>query len=168
MLGAMPNENAVALVTGGAKRVGRAVVLRLAELGYDVAFTYLSSAAEAADVRRAAEAFGVRAVADPGRPVRPAGRGRGDRPGGDRLVGPAGRAGQQRQPLAARPAGRHVADVTRKVWAVHVESPLLLCQRFAGRLRQARGHVVNMVDLLAERPWPEYLAYCASKAACGT
>jgi len=32
-------------------------------------------------------------------------------------------------------------------------------------LRATRGHVVNMVDLLAEKPWPEYLAYCASKAA---
>src|SRR5205807_1329425 len=32
-------------------------------------------------------------------------------------------------------------------------------------LRESRGHIVNMVDLLAERPWPKYLAYCASKAA---
>jgi pteridine reductase len=31
-------------------------------------------------------------------------------------------------------------------------------------LRKSRGHVINMVDLLAERPWPKYLAYCASKA----
>ena len=31
--------------------------------------------------------------------------------------------------------------------------------------RASRGHVVNMIDLLVERPWPEYLAYCASKAA---
>jgi pteridine reductase len=61
--------------------------------------------------------------------------------------------------------GDTTLEATRKVWAVHVESPLLLCQRFADRLRRSRGHVVNMVDLLAERPWPEYLAYCASKAA---
>src|SRR5258705_13212141 len=31
--------------------------------------------------------------------------------------------------------------------------------------RAGKGHVVNMVDLLAERPWPQYLPYCASKAA---
>src|SRR5213075_1456224 len=35
----------------------------------------------------------------------------------------------------------------------------------ASMLRASRGHVINMVDLLAERPWPKYLAYCASKAA---
>jgi pteridine reductase len=46
-----------------------------------------------------------------------------------------------------------------------VHAPLLLCQRFAATLRSTRGHVINMVDLLAERPWPTYLAYCASKAA---
>jgi pteridine reductase len=34
-------------------------------------------------------------------------------------------------------------------------------------LRKNHGHVVNMIDLLAERPWPQFLAYCASKAALG-
>jgi len=48
---------------------------------------------------------------------------------------------------------------------IHVTAPLRLCQRFAPLLRASRGHIVNMVDLLAERPWPQYLAYCASKAA---
>src|SRR6185369_5639982 len=42
---------------------------------------------------------------------------------------------------------------------------LLLCQKFQPLLRAARGHVINMIDLLAERPWPQYMAYCASKAA---
>jgi pteridine reductase len=55
--------------------------------------------------------------------------------------------------------------IIRRVNAIHVESPLLLCQRFEPMLRAARGHVVNMVDLLAERPWPQFLPYCASKAA---
>src|SRR6185436_12055153 len=38
-------------------------------------------------------------------------------------------------------------------------------KKFAPMLRKSRGHVVNMIDLLAERPWPEFVAYCASKAA---
>jgi pteridine reductase len=53
----------------------------------------------------------------------------------------------------------------RLVAAIHVQSPLLLCKRFETTLRQCHGHIINMVDLLAERPWPEYLIYCASKAA---
>jgi pteridine reductase len=49
--------------------------------------------------------------------------------------------------------------------AIHFESPLLLAQAFGPMLRASGGHIVNMVDLLAERPWPQYLAYSASKAA---
>src|SRR4051812_36609504 len=41
------NQTRVALVTGGAKRVGRAIVERLAEAGFDVAFTYRSSKKDA-------------------------------------------------------------------------------------------------------------------------
>jgi pteridine reductase len=53
----------------------------------------------------------------------------------------------------------------RRLMAIHFEAPLLLAQAFAPMLRAARGHVVNMVDIQAERPSPQYLAYCASKAA---
>ena len=43
----MSESRPVALVTGGAKRVGRAIVERLARDGFDIAFTYLSSDSEA-------------------------------------------------------------------------------------------------------------------------
>ena len=56
-------EPKVALVTGGAKRVGRAIVERLAEAGFDIAFTYLSSASEANSLRAALERTGRRCVA---------------------------------------------------------------------------------------------------------
>jgi 3-oxoacyl-[acyl-carrier protein] reductase len=48
----------VALVSGGSRGIGRAVVLALAESGYDVAFCYQSNAAEAARVERAAAELG--------------------------------------------------------------------------------------------------------------
>ena len=56
------------------------------------------------------------------------------------------------------------ASQARRLWAIHVESPLLLCRTFAPMLQAAGGCVVNMLDLQVERPMPDYLAYCASKA----
>jgi pteridine reductase len=59
------------------------------------------------------------------------------------------------------------ADVQqwRRMSAIHVESPLRLVQQLASVLRQSRGHVINMLDMQVERPWPKYMAYCATKAA---
>ena len=52
-----------ALVTGGARRIGRAVALALARAGADVAITYRSSQAEAAQTAAALTALDVRGVA---------------------------------------------------------------------------------------------------------
>src|SRR5262245_41997102 len=52
ILSGMAEGRRVALVTGGAKRVGRAIVLALAEARFDVAFTYLSSEDDAKAISR--------------------------------------------------------------------------------------------------------------------
>jgi 3-oxoacyl-[acyl-carrier protein] reductase len=52
-----------ALVTGGARGIGRAIVLRLAAQGADVAFSYRGNAAAAADTAQAVEALGRRGLA---------------------------------------------------------------------------------------------------------
>jgi pteridine reductase len=155
----------VALVTGGAKRVGRAIVQKLADEGFDVAFTYLSSEAEAAAFEHELKTAGRRAMAIKADLTQPetapvaifdAFKQQFDRL--DVLVNSASLFQRGR-------LGNTNLDMMRKVAAIHVQSPLLLCQKFASMLRTSRGHVVNMVDLLAERPWPDYLIYCASKAA---
>lgn len=52
----------VALVTGGTRGIGRAVVLRLAQDGYDVSFCYQSQPEAAREVEKAAGEYGVRVV----------------------------------------------------------------------------------------------------------
>jgi len=52
----------VALVTGSARGIGRAIVLALAQRGFDVAVHYHKSALEAEQTRQEAEKFGVRAI----------------------------------------------------------------------------------------------------------
>jgi pteridine reductase len=160
----MSNGSKVALVTGGAKRVGRTIALRLADARYDVALTYLSSQSEADGVVSEIRAKGRRAHAiradltQPGIAVEEIHRAVSVEFGRlDALVNNASL--YLPSDLAAASA-----EQLHRLNAIHVESPLLLCQRFEPMLRAARGHVVNMVDLLAERPWPQYLAYCASKA----
>ena len=56
-------EGKVALVTGATRGIGRAIALRFAEQGANVAFTYLSSVAAAESLVAEIEALGVRAVA---------------------------------------------------------------------------------------------------------
>jgi len=53
----------VALVTGGSRGIGEAIVLQFAQQGADIAFTYVSSAEKANAVAVKAEAYGIRAVA---------------------------------------------------------------------------------------------------------
>jgi pteridine reductase len=161
----MNRGSKVALVTGGAKRVGRAIALQLAEEGFDLAFTYLSSEAEAQALVEAIGAIGRTAHAIRADLTQPA-----------IAVEEIHRAVSvefgRLDVLVNNASLYQPADLTtttstliHQLNAIHVESPLLLCQRFEPMLRAARGHVVNMVDLLAERPWPQYLPYCASKAA---
>ena len=161
----MPDAARVALVTGGARRVGRAVVERLANAGFQVAFTYSRSASEAKSLQEELQSRGQKAVAIEA----------------DLLDLPAAAAKVQSELIsqlgrldvlvnnASIYEGAELAStdlaLSRRLMTLHVEAPMLLCQRFAGQLRQNYGHVINMVDLLAEKPWPQYLAYCASKAA---
>ena len=56
------NMRRAALVTGGAKGIGRAVCLALAEKGMDIAVNYAGSAAAAEETAAACRALGVRAV----------------------------------------------------------------------------------------------------------
>lgn len=60
---AVPSQDQVALVTGGSRGIGRALVLNLARQGYTVYFTYISKPDEAAKTVALAEAEGGKAKA---------------------------------------------------------------------------------------------------------
>ncbi len=154
----------VALVTGGAKRVGRAIVERLWAADFDVAFTYLGSKREADDLVRTLEGQGRAALAIRADLLEPAAAAK-------TIEEAFGRKFQRLDVLVNNASLYEPSSLSQvspeqlnRMWNIHVASPLLLARTFAPLLKAQRGHIVNMVDLLAERPWPQFLGYCTSKA----
>jgi NAD(P)-dependent dehydrogenase (short-subunit alcohol dehydrogenase family) len=152
-----------ALVTGGARRVGRVLALALAEAGADVIINYHRSADEAIETVRAAERLGPRAaaiaadVADPSQArtliaeaVARFGR-------LDILVNSASR-------FDRTPIDTTTVEQWNKVMNVNLRAPFLLAQAAADPLRATRGTIVNIVDLSAFQPWPSFIPHAVSKA----
>ncbi len=162
----MELAGAVAVVTGGAVRVGRALVLALAGRGVRVAVHYGSSA-EAAESAVAearglgAEAFALSAdLADEaavGRIV-PAVRERFGAPV-DILINSASifEAGAFAKTTSAQ-WDRH--------FLINLKAPFLLTQAFAAQVEEGRtGKVVNLNDWRGFRPADDHFAYTMSKGA---
>ena len=158
----------VALVTGGAKRIGRAVALALADRGCHVAITYRSSHRDAAATVAAIQRRRVRGFAVPvdqrdGDQVRQAVRKIRDHFGRiDILINNA-------SSFYPTPLGQ----VTEAQWADLLETNLGGPWRFAQAVspvlkRQKAGKIINIVDAAAFSPWPSYLPYCAAKGGLVT
>ncbi len=160
--------NPVAFITGGATRVGKGIVEHLAECGYDLFFTYHASGDSANEMIRRLSSPTRRVVAaqadltQPHATVKP-------------LFEHFNRS-FDRLDLLVHNASLYTEsplesvdlELSRTLMAIHYESPLLLTHAAAPLLRESRGTVVAMCDLLTERPWPKYLAYAASKGALRT
>lgn len=159
-----PDPQRVALVTGGAVRLGRALSLGLAEAGYDLVVTYHRSGREARSLVDALAARGRRceavsvdlAAPDAAEAVVAAAEHAFGRL--DLLVNSA--ASFERAPLLDVDAARWDA-----VMALNVRAPHLLVRAAAPLLRASRGSVVNVADLAAFQPWTEYPHHAVSKAA---
>jgi NAD(P)-dependent dehydrogenase (short-subunit alcohol dehydrogenase family) len=158
----------VALVTGGAKRLGRAMALALADAGFDVAIHYATSAAEAeataADIRaRGRRAAALRADLARESEVTTL------VPEAEAALGPVGVLVNN----ASTFERDEWDDATRASWDLHLEpnlrAPFVLAQAMAKALPAGReGVVVNMLD---ERVWsltPHFVSYTVSKSALWT
>ena len=162
-----------ALVTGGAKRLGREMALYLAARGYDVAVHYASSQAAADAVVDEIRALGCKAQALPA----------------DLLIEAEM---QGLLPAASQALGGpvtclinnasifeydNVETATRNSWDRHMESnlraPFVLTQAFAAQLPKAQmdanneplaqGLIINMIDQRVRKLTPEFASYTIAK-----
>jgi 3-oxoacyl-[acyl-carrier protein] reductase/pteridine reductase len=153
-----------ALVTGGARRVGRGIALALAEAGADVAITYRNSSAEAAETAREIESLGRGALAVEcdvrseasvcaavAATVAQFGR-------LDLLVNNA--AVFQSASLDSL-----TLDQWDAVFETNTRGPFLVAREALPHLRATEGRIVNIGSLGGMKAWATHAHYCASKAA---
>jgi NAD(P)-dependent dehydrogenase (short-subunit alcohol dehydrogenase family) len=156
------------LVTGAAKRLGRAIALRLARDGYDVAIHYRSSRPEAEVLAAEIKALGRRtALVD------------GELSKESEVATIVPRAAAALGHLTALVNSASVFEddraetVTRESWDKHIDTnlraPLVLTQAFAKQLpANANGGVVNIIDQQVVNLTPQFLSYTVSKAGLWT
>lgn len=160
----MVERQGTALVTGAARRIGRAIALDLAAHGFDVAVHYRGSKPEAQAVVEEIGSTGRKAVAleadlaDEGQAAALAARAAAALGPIALLVNNAAVFGFDRPQTADRASWeRHMA--------VNLRAPLVLTQGLVGQLPDdLQGNVVNLID---QRVWnltPNYTSYTISKA----
>jgi 3-oxoacyl-[acyl-carrier protein] reductase/pteridine reductase len=161
----MEIQGKVALVTGGAHRVGKAITMMLAQAGADVIVNYFSSSTAADATVAEAKALGVRALAcrcDVAQwtEVRTmADTILADFGGVDIIVNSASLFEQT-------PFPTDDLDAWHRVTGISVDGPFYVCNALVpSMLARGGGAIVNIVDLSAWEPWPNFAAHSVSKAA---
>jgi NAD(P)-dependent dehydrogenase (short-subunit alcohol dehydrogenase family) len=160
----MPLKGKAVLITGGARRLGRAIALELAKAGADIAITFRNSSREAQHTVVDIGSFGVRAVAlrcdvtDP----------QGVKAAIKETAKELGRI----DILVNNAANYETAEFEKltlaqwdAIFASNTRGPFLVSQQALQWLRQRRGKIINMGSLGGLRPWASHAHYCSSKAA---
>jgi pteridine reductase len=154
----------VALVTGAARRVGKAIALELARSGFDLIVHYRNSGKEAEATAAEAERLGARAW-----PVR------ADLSRVDAIEGLVGSVTElcgrldllvnSASSFYATPFGSTREAQFDELIGSNLKAPFF-CAQLAAPLLEAsgRGQIVNLLDAAALRPFPAYLPYSAAKA----
>jgi NAD(P)-dependent dehydrogenase (short-subunit alcohol dehydrogenase family) len=152
------------LVTGGAKRIGKAIALALAGAGADVAVTYRGSVGEAAGTVAELRALGVRALAvtcdvteEPSVQAAVA-EVAGALGGIDILINNAGAF----ETVALEKISVEQWDA---MFATNTRGPFLVAKAAFEELKRAGGRIVNIGSLGGIHPWATHAHYCTSKAA---
>jgi len=154
----------VALVTGAAVRVGRAIALGLADAGYDIVVNYHFSEGPAREVADLVEARGRDALIV---------QGDVSNPDDVTHLGEAVRSRFGRLDLLVNSASSFhstsLLDIDSDEWdrvmEVNLKGPHLVVRECADLLRTARGAVVNIADHMGLEPWVRYAHHSVSKAA---
>jgi 3-oxoacyl-[acyl-carrier protein] reductase/pteridine reductase len=159
-----PLQGQTALVTGAAKRIGRAIALAYAGAGANVAITYRASSAEAEETVGELRELGVEASAH-----------RCDLDRAEEVADclPRVIARHGRLDLLVNNAGTFASsaleDITPEAWdamfAANTRGPFLMAKAALPHLREARGRIVNIGSLGGIQPWATHGHYCTSKAA---
>ena len=153
----------VALVTGAAKRIGRAVAVRLATEGADVVIHYNRSKSEAEDAAAEIAKLGRKGVA---------------LQADLRSVAEIERLFQQtaerfgRLDILVNSAANFIParldDATEKIWDAvldtNLKAPFFCAQAAAPLLKKSGGVIINFADIGGILPWTGYVPHCASKA----
>ncbi|MGL4649895.1 MAG: SDR family oxidoreductase [Caldilineaceae bacterium] len=163
----MDLKGRVALVTGGAVRVGKEITLELARAGANVVVNYNQSAAAAEETVAQAMALGVQALAVQadiserdavGRLVE---RVRSHFGGVDCLVNSASSFGKTPFP-SSDPA---MLDEWQRVTRILIDGPFFLANALAPSLIERGGAIVSVVDLSVFEPWRNFAAHAVGKSA---
>jgi len=152
------------LITGGARRLGKAIALAAAHAGANVAFTFLTSGHEAEQTAQEIQGAGVQSLAlscdlrDETGILRMAGDVISRFGAIDVLVNNAGLFQTAR-----------LEEITATQWddlfAVNVRAPFLVSKSCIPSLRGAGGRIINLGSLGGQKPWTTHAHYCSSKAA---
>jgi 3-oxoacyl-[acyl-carrier protein] reductase/pteridine reductase len=171
-LQAKPLQGKTALVTGAARRLGRASALALARAGADVAITFMDSGREAQQTVVDLSACGVRAFALRCDVT--------DEASVRAMMKEAGRELGRIDVLVNNAANYETAEfeqLTVKQWdaifASNTRGPFLVSREALKLMRRKRGKnagpieakIINMGSLGGLRPWATHAHYCSSKAA---
>jgi NAD(P)-dependent dehydrogenase (short-subunit alcohol dehydrogenase family) len=162
-MGGNPQDYGSALVTGGAKRIGRAISLRLARAGHAVAIHCNRSADEAQALQREIEDGGGQCtictadLADSGV--------------AERLIADAAQALGPLTLLVNNASlfeEDELVSLTAEHWqrqiAVNFTTPVFLAKAFAAQAPAGRSSIVNILDQRVLKPTPRFFSYALSKA----